>query len=43
MTDDKFWKTALAVALGFVIAGAIGYLVRLWMINQALSDFHNAQ
>lgn len=42
MTDEKFWKMVLAVATGFVLAGAIGYAVRLWIVTQALNEMQRA-
>ena len=38
MADDKFWKTVLAVMVGALLAGVIGYGLRMWMISQALSE-----
>lgn len=42
MTDEKLWKTVVAVAAGFLVAGAIGYVVRLWMVTQALNEMQRA-
>lgn len=40
--DVDVWKIAAGVALGILVAGAIGYFVRLWFISQALSGFNQS-
>ena len=38
MENGKFWKTVGAVAFGVLIASALAYGARLWLVNQALKE-----
>jgi uncharacterized protein HemX len=38
MEDKDFWRTAGAVALGILVAGAVAFGVRIWMVNLALKE-----
>ncbi len=42
MSDEKFWKTVGAVTIGLVLAGAIGFLFRMWLLNQALASIQQS-
>ncbi len=37
--DNSVWKIAAGVALGILVAGAIGFFVRAWMAKAALEEF----
>jgi uncharacterized membrane protein YccC len=38
--DIDVWKIAIGVASGFLIAGAIAFVARIWLVNQALGEFN---
>lgn len=38
MDDKSFWKIAGGVAAGILLAGAVSFLVRAWMVNQAVQE-----
>lgn len=41
-SEANFWKIALAVAAGILLAGSIAFLARLWFMHRALEQINQS-